>query len=305
MNMDDNTKSPHEIINIFQDEFNEIPEHIQFLYDIAPTSLQGHYTMWNHLFKEPSEGGAIPRRYKALIAMSIAKAARNKNSALWWTKVSMHWGLKLEELTENVCFNLTGQGLGTFIDIGSECLKYAIELQPHLDIDYEKLEPMPELTTYHHLGDKLKDLDAEIFPVLIENIIEPTNEEEEKIHAYFQKSFNAPMPEFWALLGKESLEMLEGYFLLRKETMKREEEGGFTPKIIKELNAVAIDTLLHNDWGGTAHLRAALVNGATIEQVREIEGLVIMEAGMVAYKMSGVAFVKSAAAYLEQLPLIK
>ena len=65
--MDDNAKSPDEIIKIFQDEFKEIPEHIQFLYDIAPTSLQGHYTMWNHLFKEPSEGGAIPRRYKACL----------------------------------------------------------------------------------------------------------------------------------------------------------------------------------------------------------------------------------------------
>ena len=297
--------TPDEIMQFFKEEFNEVPEHIQFMYDVAPTSLQGHYTMWNHLFKDPSEGGAIPKRYKALVAMSIAKAARNKQSALWWTHAAMHWGLKVEELTENVCFNLTGQGLGTFIDIGSECLKYAIKLQSNLNIDFEALESMPELTSYHHLGEKLVPLDHEIFPVLIEDIVKPTNDEEKKIHEYFQKSFNAPMPEFWALLGKESLEMLEGYFLLRKETMKREEEGGFTPKIIKELNAVAIDTLLHNDWGGTAHLRAALVNGATIEQVREIEGLVIMEAGMVAYKMSGVGFVKSAAAYLEKLPLIK
>jgi|TARA_B110000263_G_scaffold69774_1_gene60737 alkylhydroperoxidase/carboxymuconolactone decarboxylase family protein YurZ len=297
--------TPDEIMQFFKEEFNEVPEHIQFMYDVAPTSLQGHYTMWNHLFKDPSEGGAIPKRYKALVAMSIAKAARNKQSALWWTHAAMHWGLKVEELTENVCFNLTGQGLGTFIDIGSECLKYAIKLQSNLNIDFEALESMPELTSYHHLGEKLMPLDHEIFPVLIEDIVKPTNDEEKKIHEYFQKSFNAPMPEFWALLGKESLEMLEGYFLLRKETMKREEEGGFTPKIIKELNAVAIDTLLHNDWGGTAHLRAALVNGATIEQVREIEGLVIMEAGMVAYKMSGVGFVKSAAAYLEKLPLIK
>jgi alkylhydroperoxidase/carboxymuconolactone decarboxylase family protein YurZ len=303
--MTNQTRSAEEILQYFRVEFDEVPEHIQFLFDIAPTSLQGHFTMWNHLFKEPSAGGAIPKRYKALIAMSLAKAARNKQSAIWWTHVAMHWGLKIQELTENVCFNLTGQGLGTFIDIGSACLKYAIKLEPELDIDFDKLEAMPQLTTYHHLGEKLEVLDQEIFPVLIENIVEPTNEEERKIHEYFQKSFNAPMPEFWGLLGKESMEMLEGYFLLRKETMKREEEGGFTPKIIKELNAVAIDTLLHNDWGGAAHLRAALVNGATIEQVREIEGLVIMEAGMVAYKMSGVAFVKSATAYLERLPLIK
>jgi alkylhydroperoxidase/carboxymuconolactone decarboxylase family protein YurZ len=303
--MNNTDATPDEIIQFFKEEFTKVPDHIQFMYDVAPTSLQGHYTMWNHLFKDPSEGGSIPKRYKALVAMSIAKAARNKQSALWWTHAAMHWGLKVEELTENVCFNLTGQGLGTFIDIGSECLKYAITLQPTLNIDFDALEPMPKLTSYHHLGEKLVPLDQEIFPVLIENIIDPTNDEEKKIHEYFQRSFNAPMPEFWALLGKESLEMLEGYFLLRKETMKREEEGGFTPKIIKELNAVAIDTLLHNDWGGTAHLRAALVNGATIEQVREIEGLVIMEAGMVAYKMSGVAFVKSAAAYLEKLTIIK
>ncbi len=37
-----------------------------------------------------------------------------------------------------------------------------------------------------------------------------------------------------------------------------------------------------------------MVNGATLAQVREAEGLVIMEAGIVAYKIAGYDFVRSA-----------
>ena len=132
----------------------------------------------------------------------------------------------------------------------------------------------------------------------------PTGEAMPAIHAYFERSFNAPMPEFWAALGRESGGLLEGYYLLRRYTMRRPEEGGHTPKIVKELNAVVGDTIMNNPWGGEAHLRAAMVNGATLAQVREAEGLVIMEAGMVAYKIAGYDFVRSAqeiAAVLEGL----
>ena len=46
------------------------------------------------------------------------------------------------------------------------------------------------------------------------------------------------------------------------------------------------------------------MNGATLAQVREAEGLVIMEAGMVVYKVAGYDFVRRAqeiAAVLEEL----
>lgn len=54
--------------------------------------------------------------------------------------------------------------------------------------------------------------------------------------------------------------------------------------------AVAKDVLLDNKRGGMAHLRSAMLNGAPVAAIREVLGLVIMETGMVWYKLTGFDF---------------
>ena len=296
-------RSIEEIVERFRAEVGELPPHLALLAEVAPSSLQGHDRMWRELMRDPSQGGALPRRYKALLCASIAMTARNGEAAEWWSRVGARWGLMLEELLEVIGFNITGQGMSTFREIGQRCIRAAREV-----IESGNYEPDPEPMPMVKIPASWADaglLQGEQTPGEQPAREPPTGDAMPAIHAYFERSFNAPMPEFWAALGRESGGLLEGYYLLRRYTMRRPEEGGHTPKIVKELNAVVSDTILNNPWGGEAHLRAAMVNGATLAQVREAEGLVIMEAGMVVYKVAGYDFVRRAqeiAAVLDTLP---
>lgn len=291
-----------EIVERFRRETGALPPHLALLAEVAPSSLQGHDRMWRELMRDPSEGGALPKRYKALLCASIAMTARNGEAAEWWSRVGARWGLLLEELLEVLGFNITGQGMSTFREIGQRCIHAARAVRESGDYERDP-EPMPPVEIPASWADAALP-QGEQPPGEQPAREPPRGEAMEAIHAYFERSFNAPMPEFWAALGRESGGMLEGYYLLRRYTMRRPEEGGHTPKIVKELNAVVSDTILDNPWGGEAHLRAAMVNGATLAQVREAEGLVIMEAGMVVYKVAGYDFVRRAqeiAAVLEEL----
>ena len=291
-----------EIVERFRRETGDLPPHLALLAEVAPSSLQGHDRMWRELMRDPSEGGALPKRYKALLCASIAMTARNGEAAEWWSGVAARWGLLLEELLELLGFNITGQGMSTFREIGQRCIRAARAVRESGDYEREP-EPMPPVEIPAAWADAALP-QGEQPPGEQPAREPPRGEAMEAIHAYFERSFNAPMPEFWAALGRESGGLLEGYYLLRRYTMRRPEEGGYTPKIVKELNAVVSDTILDNPWGGEAHLRAAMVNGATLQQVREAEGLVIMEAGMVVYKVAGYDFVRRAqeiAAVLEEL----
>jgi alkylhydroperoxidase/carboxymuconolactone decarboxylase family protein YurZ len=104
------------------------------------------------------------------------------------------------------------------------------------------------------------------------------------------------MPDFWARLGRDMPDILASSSLLRRETMNGPDEGAVCPKKVKELIAVAIDTVLVNQWGREEHLRAAMLHGATVADVREVQGLGIMEVGMVASKLMGVHFLAKAEA---------
>lgn len=268
------------------------PEHLRALARFAPSSLRGHYRMWQELMRDPKNGGALPKRYKALIAIALANAAGNRDAAVFWSRLAVRWGLRMEELREAVGFFITGTGMSRFIQIGQHILE-AGEQQASRLKEPPAVEPVAEFQTpaaWHSKALPTGDLPLAERPAQLP----PGDEKQAAIHRYFENSFRAPMPEFWAHLGRESTGILEGYYLLRRDTFRRPSEGGHTPKKVKELMAVAIDTVLNNPWGGEAHLRAAMVDGATVADVREIEGMVIMEVGMVAYKMAGFDFLVKA-----------
>ncbi len=275
------------------------PEHLQFLAEVAPASLEGYYRLFRELLRDPDEGGSLPKRYKALIIVSLANYARNRDAGILWSRVAVRWGLKFEELRETVCFSITGIGMSRFQEVGQYCLREALAQSTRDDCDPNPV-PMPAFQTpvaWHSRALAGSEVPLAERPA----ILPPGDEKQAAIHAYFEKSFNAPMPEFWARLGRDNTAILEGYYHLRRETMKRPEEGGACPKVVKELAAVAADSVLTNPWGGEAHLRAAMLNGATMADVREVQGLVIMETGMVAYKMQGFDFLVRAEHIAEEL----
>ena len=67
-----------EIVERFRRETGTLPPHLALLAEVAPSSLQGHDRMWRELMRDPSEGGALPKRYKALLCASIAMTARER-----------------------------------------------------------------------------------------------------------------------------------------------------------------------------------------------------------------------------------
>src|SRR4051794_4588813 len=106
--------SVDEIVNFLTSEIGgALPSHLKLLAEVAPSSIKGYHRMWRELMREPSQGGAIPKRYKALICVSLATATRNRDAAVFWARVATRWGLQFEELREIVCFNITGQGMST------------------------------------------------------------------------------------------------------------------------------------------------------------------------------------------------
>lgn len=98
------------------------------------------------------------------------------------------------------------------------------------------------------------------------------------------------MLEFWARLGRDLPNILAGSYLLRRETMNSPNQGGVCAEKVKQLVAVAIDTVLANPWKGEAHCRSAMLQVATVADVREVEGIVILEAGIVASTQMGFHF---------------
>lgn len=74
---------------------------------------------------------------------------------------------------------------------------------------------------------------------------------------------------------------------VRERTFLDTAEGGALPKKIKELVVVAMNILQNNVWGIRAHVRAAVLEGATMAEVAEIVALTILSRGMVAYRMGG------------------
>ena len=208
-----------------------------------------------------------------------------------WARVAIRWGLQFDELREAVGFFITGMGMAAFQEIGQPVLRTGLAQasQP----GNAKQEPLPDFEPPAEWASRA--LPEGERPLAERPALVPADDPvQQAIHAYFERSFHAPMPEFWARLGRETPDILTGYYLLRRETMKSPQEGGVSPKKVKELIAVAIDTVLANPWGGEAHLRAAMLNGATLADVREVEGLVIMEVGMVAYKLMGFHFLTKA-----------
>ncbi|MBI4506175.1 MAG: carboxymuconolactone decarboxylase family protein [Chloroflexi bacterium] len=118
--------------------------------------------------------------------------------------------------------------------------------------------------------------------------IPPADERAARLYAHFRQSLHVdPLPEFWARLIQARPEVMEGYVALREPTMRDVAAGGAVPKKVKELAIVAENIVRVNPFGVTAHTKAAVRAGATLDELWEVMALVIAESGMILYKMAG------------------
>lgn len=107
-----------------------------------------------------------------------------------------------------------------------------------------------------------------------------------EIFEYFEETLDQPMPDFWKKLAEHAPYAMKGYYQMREGAL-RAPPAGHIPRKYKELLIVAMDCAVHNYWGVEAHTRAAVKNGATIEEVTEAMVLSIMVLGMPNYRNAG------------------
>lgn len=115
----------------------------------------------------------------------------------------------------------------------------------------------------------------------------------EEIYKYFEDAFGE-VPEHHKLLGKYNVDALEGFYKLRKATMKEPPEGAL-PRKMKELIIVAVETALRVP-GAITHAKYAVDAGATPSEVMEAVTLSLWLAGMPSYVLVGSKAVESAEA---------
>ncbi len=109
----------------------------------------------------------------------------------------------------------------------------------------------------------------------------------ETIKAHLEHDLHTEVPDFWVKLAHHAPWVMEGYDLMRERTFLDSTEGGALPKKFKELVVVAMDILQNNVWGIRAHVRSAVLEGATMDEVTEVVALTILSRGMVGYRMGG------------------
>lgn len=108
-----------------------------------------------------------------------------------------------------------------------------------------------------------------------------------EIYEYFEESLDQEeMPDFWQKLAEHAPYAMKGYYQMREGAFRSPPEGNI-PRKYKELLVVAMDCAVHNYWGVEAHTRAAVKNGATMEEVSEAMALSILVLGMPNYRNAG------------------
>jgi AhpD family alkylhydroperoxidase len=128
----------------------------------------------------------------------------------------------------------------------------------------------------------------------------PSDAEIEAIFEYFEETLDQEeMPDFWKKLAEHAPYAMKGYYQIRQGALRDPPEGHI-PRKYKELLIVAMDCAVHNYWGVEAHTRAAVKNGATVEEVTEAMVLSIMVLGMPNYRNAGYRAIVAAEEALEE-----
>lgn len=118
-----------------------------------------------------------------------------------------------------------------------------------------------------------------------------------EIQDYFKRTLDTDeMPDFWVKLAEHAPWVMDGYAHMREGTLRDVKEGGALPKKVKELVIVGMNIMQRNIWGIHAHVRAAVKDGATLQEVVEVVALSIMSQGMVSYRLAGYEAIKAAEA---------
>ncbi|HEX7126063.1 MAG TPA: carboxymuconolactone decarboxylase family protein [Thermodesulfobacteriota bacterium] len=115
----------------------------------------------------------------------------------------------------------------------------------------------------------------------------PDEGEVQGMRDYVRKVLNREFPDMWETLAAAAPGVLEGYMKLRAHILRPDARDGALPKWMLELIVTSCDVVQANAWGAEMHARQAIRDGATPEQVLDAIALVMVEAGVPAYRTGG------------------
>jgi len=101
-----------------------------------------------------------------------------------------------------------------------------------------------------------------------------------EIYTYWETEVSGKLADSMKMLEQYNQDAMEGFYLLRKATLKSPPEGTLTRKV-QELIIVAIEAALRKDPSG--HAAMAVDAGATVQEVHDAVAIVLWLAGMPAY----------------------
>ena len=114
------------------------------------------------------------------------------------------------------------------------------------------------------------------------------------MRSYVQKVLNRDFPDMWETLAAAAPGVLEGYMKLREHVIRPDPNQGALPKWMVEVIVASCDIVQGNAWGAQMHVRQAVRDGATPDQVLQAIGLVMVEAGVPTYKGGGLDVIEAA-----------
>ncbi len=117
----------------------------------------------------------------------------------------------------------------------------------------------------------------------------------DEIYSYFEDAMGGA-PKSIPFLEKYNPAAMEGFYLLRKATLREPPEGTLSKKT-QELIIIAVEAALKMDPVG--HARIAVDAGATPQEIHDAVGIVLWLAGMPAYH-HGMRAVEAAEEHLKQ-----
>lgn len=115
-----------------------------------------------------------------------------------------------------------------------------------------------------------------------------------EMRTYVQRVLNRDFPDMWETLAAAAPGVLEGYMKLRENVIRPNPTEGSLPKWMTEVIVAGCDVVQGNAWGAQMHVRQAVRDGLTPEQVVQAIALVMVEAGVPAYKSGGLDVILAA-----------
>jgi alkylhydroperoxidase/carboxymuconolactone decarboxylase family protein YurZ len=107
------------ILNILKEISNSLPDKVRPVADKFPDILEGYLLMRNKLMGD----GALDRKTKVLMALSIATAMRLNNIFPYYIPIAYELGAKKEEIKEAIGVGIVFSG-GAGFDIMNDIVKY-------------------------------------------------------------------------------------------------------------------------------------------------------------------------------------